>query len=158
MSEIKERVVYLLQRTDKIYDGTDIYVGSTSLSLERRLQFHRSRSKLEKYGNTKLYKKMCEVGLNNWEMISILSFTCDKKTILKFEKEKYYELNADLNTYSPFSGFENKKEYFANFRELNKQKEIYHCNICEKSFGTNWILQKHFNSLKHQRVYLNSVD
>ena len=158
MTEIKQRTVYLLQRADKIYDGTEIYVGSTSLSLKERLRKHRSRSKT--YKNTKLYKKMREVGLNNWEMISILSFECecDKKTILELEMEKCNELNADLNTYSPFSGFENKKEYFANYRELNKQKETYHCNICEKSFGTNWLLQRHFNTLKHSYAYMNSVD
>ena len=106
-SEIKQRIVYLMQRTDKIYDGTEIYVGSTSRSLRERLRKHRDRSKLEKYENTKLYKKMREVGVSNWGITPLLSLTCDKKTILELEKEKYDELNADLNTYSPVS--ENKK-------------------------------------------------
>ena len=40
-NEIKNRTVYMLCRTDKTEDdGTDIYVGSTSKSLEKRLCEH----------------------------------------------------------------------------------------------------------------------
>ena len=40
-SEIKLRTVYLLKRTDKHDDGTDIYVGSMLRSLRERLWDHR---------------------------------------------------------------------------------------------------------------------
>ena len=173
MCEKIQRTVYLLKRTDKSYDGTDIYVGSTSLSLKRRLQFHKSASRLIKNCNIKLYKKMCEVGLNNWEMVSLFSISCDKKTILKFEKEQCKKLNSNLNMRSPFTGLENRKDYFVNYhklnkekilqqkadyRELNKQKKLHYCDVCEKAFGSNSGLKKHFYSLKHQHTYLNSLD
>ena len=47
--EIKERIVYVLTRKNKADDGNnDIYVGSTE--------------------NNRLYKRMKEVGLDNWEI------------------------------------------------------------------------------------------
>ena len=156
-NEIKQRTVYLLQRTDKIYDGTDIYVGSTSTSLRERLRKLRDRSKLEKYENTKLYKKMCEVGVDSWKIISLLSIECDKKTILKLEKEKYDELNEDLNTYSPFSE-ENRKEYNANYYMLNIRSKKYRCELCEIVCGSNRDLQKHLKTPKHFWKYIYSVD
>ena len=188
MTEIKPRTVYLMQRTDKIYDGTEIYVGSTSLSLKLRLQVHKSASKTKKYCNTKLYTKMREVGLNNWKIIPLLQRTCDKKTILELEMEKCNELNADLNMRSPFLGFDNKKEYFVKYyqfnkeiikqrqdnyyelnkekisqkqteyHKLNKQNKRYHCEICDFSFGSNRGLKDHFYTIKHGYTYLNSLD
>ena len=122
MNEIKARTVYLLKRTDKENDGTDIYVGSTSMDLKERLWSHKSSSKSKRYCNTKLYKKMCEVGIDDWEIVPLLTFKCDKNTILGFEREWCNLLNTDLNSYSPFSGFDNKKEYDANYRKLNKEK------------------------------------
>ena len=156
--DIKCRTVYLLGRTDKSYDGTEIYVGSTSLSLSRRLQFHRGSSRSARDCNSKLYVKMREVGLNNWDMVPLLSFACDRKTIFKFEKEWCNVLNADLNTYSPILDVENRKKYLANYREFNIRNNTYHCNVCEKSFGSNSDLNKHFDSLKHQHAHLNSLD
>ena len=44
-SEIKNRTVYMLCRTDKTGDdGTDVYVGSTSQPLEKRFVRHRQRA------------------------------------------------------------------------------------------------------------------
>ena len=157
-SEIKNRTVYLMRRTDKKDDGTDVYVGSTSGSLRKRLWDHRGDALRIRNENNKLYKKMREVGLYNWEMIPLLSFTCDRRTILEIERERCNTLNADLNTYSPIFDVENRKKYLANYREFNIRNNAYHCDVCEKSFGSNRDLQRHFNTLKHQRTYLDSLD
>ena len=62
-SEIKQRFVYVLTRTNKADDDdTDIYVGSTSLSLRQRLWMHRSDVKRS---NSKLYERMRTVGIYN---------------------------------------------------------------------------------------------
>ena len=188
MSEIKPRTVYLMQRTDKIYDGTEIYVGSTSKTLRERLSNHKSASKLEKHENIKLYVKMHEVGLDRWEIIPLLQRTCDKKTILEFEMEKCNELNADLNMRSPFLSFDDKKKYVANYYEmnkekikerqagyyemnkekikkqqadyykLNKQQKIYHCEVCDISFGYKKDLQEHLKTSRHFWKHIYSVD
>ena len=157
-SEIKQRVVYLLRRTDKDDDGTDVYVGSTSKTLRERLWDHRGEATRTGNENNRLYTKMREVGLGNWEMIPLLSFTCDKKTIMEFEKEWCNALNADLNTYSPISGFENKREYDADYYKFNIQNKRYRCEICDFSFGNNSGLQKHLKSRRHFWKYIYSVD
>ena len=168
--EIKPRTVYLLKRKNKPDDGTDIYVGSISMNLKYRLSSHRSPSSYMR--KSKLYVRMLEIGLNNWEIVPLLTFTCDKKTILEFEKEWIKILNADLNKNLPVINI-SKKEYRANFYRLNKefckrrqvyyyhnniQNKIHHCDVCDKSFGWNYFLQEHFDTLKHQYTYLNSLD
>ena len=159
MNDIKPRIVYLLRRTDKEDDGKDIYVGSTSKTLKERLKDHRGETQRKgKVNKSKLYTRMVEIGVNNWEVVPLLSFTCDKKTILKFEREWCELLHADLNMRTPFSGFNNNKEYIANHYRLNKQNKVFHCNICEKSFESNWFLKRHLDTLKHQYAYLNSLD
>ena len=170
-SEIKQRFVYVLTRTNKADDDdTDVYVGSTSLSLRQRLWIHRCDVKRF---NSKLYERMRTVGIYNWEIIPLLQRTCDQKTIRELENKWCKIMNADLNTYSPFTGFENKKEYYANYYEMNKEKikkqqvdyyesnkqdKKYYCDICEIVCGSDRDLQNHFHTIKHGYKYLNSLD
>ena len=159
-SEIKQRTVYLLKRTDKPDDGTDIYVGSTSQPLRRRLKNHGVYSWLD--NKNKLHKRMSEVGKYNWKMISLLTHACDKKTILEFENAWIKILNTDLNTISPLN--ENRNDSNIESARLKRhycnsiESKRYHCNICNKSFGKLYNLRRHCNSLKHQYAYLNSID
>ena len=86
--------------------------------------------------------------------------TCDKETIVKYEREWMSALCADLNTIFPIitekEKEKNKKEYDFNYYRLRKRE--YSCNVCDKFFDRNSALQKHLKSLKHQYAYLNSVD
>ena len=104
--KIKQRTVYMLCRTDKTEDdGTDVYVGSTSCPLSRRLAHHKynagNPSRLKYYGSSKLYRRMREVGVQRWKIVPLLTFSCDQKTIFEFEREWVKALNANLNTVSP---------------------------------------------------------
>ena len=74
MDDIKPRTVYLLRRTDK---EEDTYIGSTSVNLKRRLHNHKRCA----IGNwtSKLYIKMEEIGVNNWQIVPLLTFPCNKK-------------------------------------------------------------------------------
>ena len=81
-NEVKPRTVYKLCRTDKAEDdGTGIYVGSTSQPLWKRLCEHRSAAKIN---DSKLYKRIREVGIYKWEIIPLLTFTCDKKKFVNW--------------------------------------------------------------------------
>ena len=130
---------------------------------------------------------MREVGINNWKLVPLLSFTCDRNTILEFEKDWCKALGSDLNTYTLFTGLD-KEGYMTNYYSLNReyilqrqanynainreiirqkqaqynhsnvQNKIHHCDVCDKSFTCNANLQKHFDTLKHQYAYLNSLD
>ena len=138
-------------------DGIDIYVGSTSKALKSRLYDHRADAGRV---NSRFNTRMLEVGKYNWQIIPLLTFSCDKKTIREFEKSWVEILNTDLNTYSP-----SDENHNASHNELTKRRyrdnienKTYYCEVCDKSFGQKCDLRKHFNTLKHQYVYLNSVD
>ena len=99
MNDIKPRTVYLMRRTDKEEDdGKDLYIGSTSQTLKKRLQDHTHNAKI---CNTKLYKRMQEIGPENWTIEPLLTFSCDKKTIYDFEREWIKLIKPDLNVLSP---------------------------------------------------------
>ena len=118
MNEIKPRTVYLLRRTDKEDDGTDLYVGSTSKPLKYRLKDHRCKAER---CNSRLYKRMREIGKHNWEIIPLLSRICDRNTIYKVEKKWIGILGTDLNSNSPFD-----ENHNANNNALTKKRYIYH--------------------------------
>ena len=67
------------------------------MTLDKRLKYHISDAKKlnDKSKDNKLYRRMREVGLNNWEMVPLLVMTCDKKTIVKYEREWMNALCAD---------------------------------------------------------------
>ena len=183
--EIKDRTVYMLCRKGKKEDGTDIYIGSTSQKLEERLRGHRKDAQIPRNVNNRLYVRMNGVGLQNWKIIPLLTFACNKNTILQFEKQWVDLIGADLNMRSPITDrkeydagyyLRNKKaiqqrhasyrevnkqnilEQQAGYREFNVQNKIHHCSVCDKSFGYKKDLDKHYKTLKHSNAYMNSVD
>ena len=97
MNDIKPRTINLLRRTDKPDNGADLYVGSTSMNLRKRLSNHKYYTKI---CNTKLHKKMIETGTGNWTIEPLLTFSCDKKTIYDFEREWIKLIKPDLNVLS----------------------------------------------------------
>ena len=173
MSEIKERTVYLMWRNDKVFDGTDVYVGSTLKPLSVRLSEHRSRARGAGYENNPLYGRMREVGVDNWEITALFSRTCDKDTIRLAEREKFRELNADLNTRTPITTPEERRQHktdyrkmnkdkiskqMAGYRKMNKDKKRHYCAICEVACESDRDLQRHFYTIRHGYAYLNSLD
>ena len=115
--KLTPRTVYLLKRTDKKYNGTDIYVGSTSLPLPIRLSIHRSQSKV---CSSKLYRRMDEVRPQKREIVPLVVVpSCGKIEILNFEKSWVALLNPDLNMLSPIQGNNERKRERARRRYLN---------------------------------------
>ena len=155
------RTVYLLKRTDKKYDGTDIYVGSTSLPLPQRLSRHRHHSKV---CGGKLYRRMGEIGPQKWEIVPLAVIPkCTRTEILNFEKMWIGFLNSDLNMLSP-SDVDNKwgnagRRNYERQHYLNIIKDKkYFCGVCNHAFGKLSDLNRHLKSLKHSKAYINSVD
>ena len=124
-NEIRTRTVYFL--TKRVPDENyDVYVGSTSLRLTERLQKQKSKAKHEKFGKSKVFKRMIEVGLENWMIVPLLTLDCTKEEIRSFERKWCELLEADLNTYSPFVSKEETREgykaYSASYRAANREK------------------------------------
>ena len=176
--EIKQRIVYVLTRKDKADDdGTDIYVGSTSLPLERRLYLHRQAAVIPGNGNNRLYKRMNGIGLDNWKVLPLLSRMCGIKTIREIERKWIRILSADLNSYLPIREEKMFKEYMVNYyvgyykdnkgvilqqhaayREKIKDFKRFYCGVCDIAYGSKRDLGRHFDTLKHSYNYLNSLD
>ena len=154
-SEIKNRTVYMMCRTDKPDDGTDIYVGSTSQPLCKRLCEHRYSAKnfIERgySDNNKLFSRMNEVGLYNF--IPLVTFACDKNTIREFECSWVQTVGADLTTFSPITD-----NGYANWRRKNKHNKRYFCEVCGLACGTNLDLKNHLNTCKHFMKWVWSID
>ena len=160
MAEIKPRTVYLMQRTDKIYDGTEIYVGSTSKTLRRRLFDHRGEALRIYNESNKLYTRMQEVGVYNWE-ITLLETNplCDKREIFILEKKWIEKLKPNLNMRFPIrENNEKSRERARNYILKNLEEKRYHCNLCEKTFEHSGNLKRHLKTSKHFWKYIYSVD
>ena len=123
--ETKNRTVCMLCRTD---GGNDVYIGSTSLPLKERLRCHKQNagntSRLKWYGSSKLYEKIREVGIHNWEIVPLLTFACDQGTICEFEEQWVEATGANLNTISPVNDDLVKKEYDKKYKKTTKRLNV----------------------------------
>ena len=191
--EIKQRIVYILTRKDKADDDdTDIYVGSTSQPLEQRFYEHMYNAKnFMKRGfreNNRLYARMNDIGLGDWEVLPLLSRTCDIETICEVERKWIRILGADLNSNLPVREEETRKEYEVAYYEKNKEtlsqkqaayrennrdlvrqralnsqmKNIenkkYYCDVCNIACRDNYALKKHLDSYKHFEKRMWDID
>ena len=156
--KVKKRTVYCLSK--KIPDENyDVYVGSTCKPLSQRLSEHKADCKRrENNKNVKLYKRMTEVGLENWKIVPLFEKTYSIDEIRKAEKKWADILEADLNTNSQLSKNVRNRIRTAELYERNITEKKYYCDVCEKAFQGNWFLNQHRDSLKHQFTFLNSLD
>ena len=135
-NEIKTRTVYCLTKLipDENYD---VYVGSTSMSLEKRLSSQKSNAKQKRCVNIKIYQRMNEVGLNNWKIVPLLTLECTRDEICSFERKWCEVLEADLNMRLPIISVEEVREkwaayYAANREEIKEKQAAYYAANCEK--------------------------
>ena len=120
----------------KIFNSVDdeIYVGSTCCNLSTRMAKHRYRAKEERSKNHKLYKKMNEIGQENFSIILLDEFKeCQNiEQLRKKEREKIEELNPVLNNQVPSrtrqeyrqENHEHKKEHDKKLYQKNREKRL----------------------------------
>ena len=106
-------------------------------------------------GNNRLYVRMREVGIENWEILPLLSRMCGKKEVYEVEKKWIGILKADLKLikYRKANG-EKIQDYF----KKNIQRKQYYCSVCDLACRSNRDLKRHLHSLKHSYTWLNSLD
>ena len=174
--KIKQRIVYVLTRKNKADDDTNLYVGSTSQTLEQRLSKHRSYARnfigrgCRK--DNRLFKRMNEVGLWNWKIIPLISRTCDIKEIREVERKWIRILKADLNTILPIREEETIQEYQSKYRENNRtfvrqcvfnsfkniESKKYYCDVCDLACRSNHDLKNHLDTYNHFMKWIWSVN
>jgi hypothetical protein len=100
-----------------------IYIGSTVKHLPYRLAEHRCDSR--RY-NTPLYKYMREVGEDNWDIEEIINVDVnDKKEQREYERNilnEYINTGKCLNTYSPITTKEERREKNKHYKIIKKLK------------------------------------
>ena len=101
----------------------DIYVGSTTQALSKRMEKHRSDRKRGVKSNCKLYQKMNEIGMENFYIELIENHSCKNKEEL-FKKEgewirKIGTLNGQIQGRTPEQYRDEHKEHK---REYDKQR------------------------------------
>ena len=146
----------------------EVYVGSTTQALSKRMSCHRGNTKLETRKNKPLYKLMNEIGVDSFYIELIEDYSCDNIEQL-LQREGFYirqigTLNKIISgrTKSEYRE-ENKEHILENYRKyrethkehialLNSEKTVCEC-------GSTFNRQKkakHQRTTKHQS-YLNSL-
>ena len=156
-NEVKRRTVYLLCHKGLDF-GRDVYVGSTSQTLAKRLREHKCDSKRRGNEESKSYTRMMEIGLSNWTVRPLLTLECTQDVIRGFERMWCKILRSDLNTNSPIQDDKRERDRMVKFYKRNLAEKKCYCDVCDKAFPCNWGLNQHKDSLKHQYAYLNSLD
>ena len=138
--------------------GKDTYVRSTSQTLSKRLADHRSNAFRPGNEENKFYKRMREVGLENWEIVLLLTLECTPKEIRALERGWCETLEADLNTSLPIRTKEEALAYWVRYRKSVKLSAKHRCEVCNLNFESGKDQRKHNETLKHQYAFLNSLD
>ena len=102
--------------------GRDTYLGSTSQTLSKRLSAHRSVASRPGSEANKFYKRMREVGFENWEIVPLLTLECTRDEICAFECEWADLLEVDLNSVSPMTTPEENRKKSAVRYAANREK------------------------------------
>ena len=120
----------------KIYNNVDdeIYVGSTCCSLSKRMAKHRCSAKRDQGKKNILYKKMNELGIENFFIDLLEDFPeCQNiEQLRKKEREKMTELKTTLNYQTPSrthqewieENHEHKKELDRQLYQRKKEERI----------------------------------
>ena len=106
---------------------TDIYIGSTTKTVQQRFSWHKKDSKIYQ---TNFYKFVSENGeWENWTYKILNQIEDHKDRELRFRQEQcYIDLyNPTLNTRSAFLSYDEKQQYIAEYQKNNKE------SISEKS-------------------------
>ena len=100
----------------------DLYVGSTTQSLSKRMQTHRGNMYSEKCWNYRLYQKMRDIGKEHFYIELIEKYECNDIEELRKKEGEWIRKIGTLNQL--VAGRTNQENYFENRdRILAKQKE-----------------------------------
>jgi len=145
----------------------DVYIGSTTQPLSKRMVEHRSAAKTQPTRSPQLYNKMVELGVENFYIELVEECPCDNSEQLHKREGHYIRELGTLNKVvagrSKKERYEdNKDDLIANMKqyyEANKnrirakQSEIHICSCGRRYTHSNKL--QHERTKKHQE-YLSS--
>ena len=108
-----------------ISDKTEcVYIGSTTQPLSKRFYFHKIDSSQKDKYKSKFYNIMREIGYENFRIILLKDFPCERREQLCAEEERCRkEIDNDilLNSHRCYITEEERKEHAKMWREKNKE-------------------------------------
>ena len=132
----------------------DLYIGHTTNFVQRKHAHKQSCT------NTKSTNYPCKLytvirdngGWDNWKMQIIAFHECDDFMAAKKYEQQYFEdYDATLNSVDPMP--QPKPKIITEV--VKKEKQIFHCNVCNIYFGTANIYETHNKTKKHIKRTLN---
>ena len=132
----------------------DVYVGSTIQPLSKRMQKHRDDSRKEKQQNRKLYKKMNELGIEQFYIELLEKFECNDGEELHQQEGKWIRQIGTLNGHiAGRTRKESSAEYHQNNREsINERHRQNRINNAEQTKeGSKVAYEKHKNKIFERR-------
>ena len=117
----------------------DIYIGSTTQSLSKRMQKHRSSMTSERDGNMLIYQKMRKIGKKHFYIELYENYPCENiEQLRKREGEIIRELKPTLNKrIEDRTLLEWKQDNKQKMQEYHRQYQIDH-NEERKEYCKNW--------------------
>jgi group I intron endonuclease len=115
----------------KIVNDVDdeIYIGSTTQPLSKRMVQHRSMSKLKP--DRKIYEHFHKLGVNQFKIILIENYPCQSRNELDRRERYFIELlKAELNKQIPTRT--DKEYYECNKTKISQQKKEWKAKNIEK--------------------------
>jgi hypothetical protein len=132
--EAEKRNIYHFSRIYKLINSIndEIYIGSTTQPLSKRMSSHRSSAKVKKY---LIYQKMNELGIENFRIILIENFKCESLEELRSREDFFIKnLKPAYNVYNAVFNLENSYQKNKEYRENNidiekaRHKQYYEAN------------------------------
>ena len=118
--DFKHGKIYCIRNT--ITD--DLYVGSTTQALCKRMTYHRYSAKYKNYMNMKLYLKINELGIDNFYIELIEDYPCD--SLEQLRKREGYHIRSMATLNHRIAGRTDKEYYENNKDKLNDQKKEHY--------------------------------
>ena len=146
--DFKNVKIYSIRNTE----DDDIYVGSTTQPLSKRMSKHRCDVKGYKQ-NRKLYAKMNELGIDSFYIELIEEYPCDNVEQLRKREGHFIRLMGTLN--SLVAG-QTDKEYKENSKErLSEAKKIYYQRHKEQlnAYHKEWYKENKEAQAEKNKVY-----
>lgn len=141
--------------------NNDIYIGSTTQLLCKRMATHRSYAKLKP--NRKLYKCMNSVGIEHFKIILLENYACNNREELNSREEHYRNLlkpslnsnrchitDDDIRQYQKDYDKNYRTEHYEDIKQYQKEYYEQHkdhliCDVCKGKYN-------HSNKSRHEKT------
>lgn len=136
----------------KIVDNTNgnIYIGSTTETLSRRLVCHRSKYKCHLLGKAEYVSSIEILKNNNYDIILIEKYNCNDKEELLARERYYIENNKCVNRLVPGRNHQNYK-YYQSEKSKKTSKAWYENN--KHTIRKKWVEENKEKIIQQKKVW-----